>query len=145
MPVSNLIEADAVDIENLSICLALRRVVFVEEQGVPEAVDADGRDAECIQFLAWVHGVPIGTARMRVVDGVAKGERLAVLEDFRGHGAGRILMEVLEANARAAGLRTVLVHAQEAVVPFYEKLGYAAYGEPFVEADIPHRAMRKAV
>ncbi len=145
MPVSNQIEADAVGIENLSICLALRRAVFVEEQGVPEDVDADGRDPECTQFLAWVYGVPIGTARLRVVDGVAKGERLAVLEDFRGHGAGRILMDVLEANARAAGLRTVLVHAQEAVVPFYEKLGYAVCGEPFLEAGIPHRAMRKAV
>jgi len=145
VPVSNQIEADAVGLENLSICLALRRAVFVEEQGVPREVDDDGRDAECTQFLAWVNGVPIGTARMREVDGVAKGERLAVLEDFRGHGAGRVLMDVLEATARAGGLRTVLVHAQEHVVPFYEKLGYAPSGEPFDEAGIPHRAMRKGV
>jgi predicted GNAT family N-acyltransferase len=145
VPVSNQIEADAVGIENLSICLALRRAVFVDEQGVPREVDDDGRDAECTQFLAWVNGVPIGTARMRAVDGVAKGERLAVLDDFRGHGAGRVLMDVLEANARAAGLRTVLVHAQEQVVPFYEKLGYAICGEPIVEAGIPHRPMRKGV
>jgi len=145
MPVSNQIEADAVGIENLSICLALRRAVFVDEQGVPPEVDADGRDADCTHFLAWVNGVPIGTARMREVEGVAKGERLAVLEDFRGHGAGRILMDVLEANARAAGLRTVLVHAQEVAVPFYARLGYAPSGEPFVEAGIPHRAMRKSV
>jgi predicted GNAT family N-acyltransferase len=145
VPVSNQIEADAVGIENLSICLALRRAVFVDELGVPRDVDDDGRDEGCTHFLAWVNGVPIATARMREVDGAAKGERLAVLEDFRGHGAGRILMDVLEANARAAGLRTVLVHAQEPVVPFYERLGYAVCGERFVEAGIPHLPMRKSV
>jgi predicted GNAT family N-acyltransferase len=145
MPLSNAIDADQVGLENLSICWALRRVVFVEEQGVPLAVDIDGADESCTQFLAWVNGVPIGTARLRAVAGKAKAERLAVLDDFRGHGAGRALMNVVEANARAQGLRTILVHAQEAVVPFYERLGYAALGAPFVEAGIRHVAMQKEV
>ncbi|MEW6270733.1 MAG: GNAT family N-acetyltransferase [Thermodesulfobacteriota bacterium] len=143
MPVSNRIEADQVGIENLSICRALRRAVFVDEQGVPDEIEVDGLDESCTHFLAWVSGVPIGTARLRVVDGQAKAERVAVLEDFRGHGAGRVLMNVLELGARAQGLRSVLVHAQEQVVPFYERLGYVACGERFMEASIPHVPMRK--
>ncbi|HEY8518192.1 MAG TPA: GNAT family N-acetyltransferase [Candidatus Binatia bacterium] len=143
MPVSNQIEADAVGIENLSICRALRQAVFVDEQGVPDEVENDGLDESCTHFLAWVSGMPIGTARLRIVDGQAKAERLAVLEDFRGHGAGRKLMDVLELGARAQGLRSVLVHAQERVVSFYERLGYVVCGERFVEGGIPHLPMRK--
>ena len=145
VPVSHNVEADAVGLENLSICLALRRAVFVDEQGVDPAIDADGLDDACTQFLAWASGMPIGTARMRVVDGAAKAERVAVLDDFRGHGVGRVLMNVVEAGARAQGLHTVVVHAQAAAVPFYERLGYAASGAPFVEAGIQHVAMRKDV
>ncbi len=145
MPISHSIEADAVGIENLSICLALRRAVFVDEQGVDPAIDADGLDESCTQFLAWVNGVPIGTARMRVVDGKAKAERVAVLDDFRGHGAGHALMNVVESGARAQGLHTVYVHAQQGAVPFYERIGYVVSGPPFVEAGISHVAMEKDI
>jgi predicted GNAT family N-acyltransferase len=139
------VEADAVGIENLSICLALRRAVFVDEQGVDPAIDADGEDEHATQFLAWASGVPIGTARLRVIDGTAKAERVAVLDDFRGRGVGRALMNVVEAGARGQGHRTILVHAQETSVPFYERLGYQASGERFDEAGIPHLAMRKTI
>ncbi|MBY0280330.1 GNAT family N-acetyltransferase [Candidatus Binatia bacterium] len=145
MPIAHNVAADAVGLENLSICLALRRAVFVDEQGVDATLDADGLDDDATQFLAWANGIPIGTARLRVVEGVAKAERVAVLDDFRGHGVGRKLMDVMEANARARGLTTILVHAQLAAVPFYEHLGYAASGEAFDEAGIPHRRMTRGL
>lgn len=145
MPIAHNVSADAVGIENLSICLALRRAVFVDEQGVDPALDADGLDHDATQLLAWANGVPIGTARLRVVDGAAKAERVAVLDDFRGHGVGLKLMNAVEANARAQGHRLIVVHAQQAVVPFYERLGYTASGEVFDEAGIPHRRMTKSI
>ena len=145
MPIAHNVSADAVGHENISICLALRRAVFVDEQGVDPALEADGFDDDATQFLAWANGIPIGTARLRVVDGTAKAERVAVLDDFRGHGVGLALMNAVEANARAQGHRSLLVHAQEAVVPFYERLGYAAEGATFDEAGIPHRRMTRAL
>jgi predicted GNAT family N-acyltransferase len=145
MPVAHDVTAEAVGHENISICLALRRAVFVDEQGVDPALDADGLDDDATQFLAWANGIPIGTARVRVVDGKAKAERVAVLDDFRGHGVGGALMDAVERYARAQGHRSVLVHAQESVVPFYERLGYAAEGATFDEAGIPHRRMTHAL
>lgn len=145
MPVAHNVTAEAVGHENISICLALRRAVFVDEQGVDPALDADGLDDDATQFLAWANGIPIGTARLRVVDGKAKAERVAVLDDFRGHGVGGALMDAVERYARAQGHRSVLVHAQESVVPFYERLGYAAEGATFDEAGIPHRRMTHAL
>ena len=145
MPVARNLSADAVGLENLSICLALRRAVFVDEQGVDPSLDADGLDDTATQFLAWANGVPIGTARLRIVGGAAKAERVAVLDDFRGHGVGQALMNAVEVNARAQGHRSLLVHAQEAVVPFYQRLGYAAEGGTFDEAGIPHRRMTRTL
>ena len=46
---------------------------------------------------------------------------------------------------RADGFAEVLLHAQQEVIPFYERLGYRGEGEIFEEAGIPHLAMRKPV
>ncbi len=124
-------------------CLAIRREVFVRGMGIPEAIELDGLEDRCTQLLLHRGGLDLATARLRVHDGTAKAERVAVLAEARGSGLGRRLMEALEGEARRRGHGEVLLHAQEAVIPFYEKLGYVPEGERFLEADIPHQAMRK--
>ena len=37
--------------------------------------------------------------------------------------------------------KTIYLHAQEAVVDFYKKLGFEVMGEQFLEADILHSKM----
>ena len=37
--------------------------------------------------------------------------------------------------------KTIYLHAQEAVVDFYKKLGFEVLGEQFLEADILHSKM----
>jgi predicted GNAT family N-acyltransferase len=131
--------------EDWTACQAIRRAVFVHEQGVTEAEEWDGLDAQSTQFLAFAgYRSVAGTARLRTgLDGVARAERVAVVPAWRGQGIGRALMEALEAEARARGCREVLLHAQVRVAPFYAGLGYAAQGEVFEDARIPHQAMRK--
>ena len=74
---------------------------------------------------------------------VAKVERVAVRAERRGEGIGRELMIALERAAEASGYGRLVLHAQVPVVPFYERLGYEAVGDPFEEAEIPHRRMSK--
>ena len=125
-------------------CLAIRREVFVEEQGVPVAEEMDADDRGCTHFLALAGGEAVGTARLRVTgDGRVKAERVAVRRPFRRAGVGRALMRALEDAARARGHRELVLNAQVPVVAFYERLGYRAEGSEFLEAGIPHRAMRK--
>lgn len=138
-----VVEAALVGLESLPTCLGIRRTVFVEGQDVPEELEVDGLDDRCVHALVRVDGAPVGTARMRTVDGAAKVERVAVLGERRGLGLGRALMEVLEAEAMRQGLGKAKLNAQTAVIPFYERLGYTAYGEEFMDAGIPHRAMVK--
>jgi predicted GNAT family N-acyltransferase len=130
---------------DLPLCLAIRRAVFIDGLGIPESVVVDGLDPGCAHFLAHVGGSAVGTARMRPVAGAAKAERVAVLDARRGRGIGRALMQALEDEAAARGLARVELHAQQPVVPFYERLGYRAEGPTFVEASIPHQAMWKAL
>ena len=130
--------------DEVARCQAIRREVFVEEQGVPVDEEMDAHDALCTHFLALRGGEAIGTARLRVTDdGGVKAERVAVRRPFRGAGVGRALMRALEDEARALGRRELVLNAQLPVVAFYERLGYRAEGPEFLGAGIPHRAMRK--
>jgi len=55
------------------------------------------------------------------------------------------VVQALEAAARARGDAEIALHAQRSAERFYERLGYAVHGEPFVEADIPHIEMRRTL
>ena len=52
-------------------------------------------------------------------------------------------MAAVETHAADEGYEAVFLHAQVPVVSFYEGLGYEVTSEPFDEAGIPHREMRK--
>lgn len=124
-------------------CLAVRHAVFIVEQQVPADLEVDGEDPHCVHVLARWDGEPVGTARLREVDGHAKAERVAVVRSSRGRGIGLALMSALEQEARARGFGEMHLHAQAAVIGFYEDQGYAGQGERFVEAGIEHVAMVK--
>ena len=108
-----------------------------------EADDVDGLDPECAQVIAFDQGEPAGTARLRIADGHAKIERVAVLASFRGRAIGALLMEKAEELARDLGHREAILGAQVQVIPFYERHGWIAEGPIFMDAGIPHRMMRK--
>jgi predicted GNAT family N-acyltransferase len=130
--------------EELERCIAIRREVFVAEQGVPAEEEIDGRDARCLHFIALAGDDVVGTARLRFTDdGHAKAERVAVRRAARKGGAGTRLMRALEAEARDRGHHRLVLNAQVTVLPFYERLGYAIDGPEFLEAGIAHRPMWK--
>ncbi len=121
----------------------VRTAVFLHEQGIPESLDFDGLDDRCFHVLAvTVKGKPVGTGRIEPGGRIG---RLAVLPECRGRGIGRRLMFLLIAIALREGLRRITLHAQEPVIPFYEKLGFTRTGEPFFEAGIRHVAMTKTI
>ena len=69
--------------------------------------------------------------------------RLAVLKAYRGRGLGaRVLLALIE-EAERAGLERVYPGAQKQAVGFYERLGFAVYGEPYVEVNLEHRHMKR--
>ncbi len=124
-------------------CFALRRTVFIDEQGVPGDLERDEHDALAAHWISRMRGEIVGTARARVLERDVKAERVAVRKDMRGSGVGRALMSAIETWARAGRMDGVRLNAQSNAVPFYEVLGYTTEGAPFEEAGIPHRSMYK--
>lgn len=124
----------------------VRRAVFIDEQGVPEDLEMDGKDGKAVHVVVYDQGaeVPVGTARLRRLrSDVGKAERVAVRRRYRGQGLGRLLMDRIEEEARAADCGRMVVHAQTTVEGFYERLGYETVGEEFEEAGIAHVEMEK--
>jgi predicted GNAT family N-acyltransferase len=121
----------------------IRFAVFVEEQGVPRAIELDERDAECVHALALDEaGNAIGTGRL-LPDGHIG--RMAVLSEWRGRGVGGAILERLIDAARRRGDRQVALSAQVHALGFYRARGFTEEGEEYLEAGIRHRAMRMAL
>lgn len=118
----------------------VRTAVFGAEQGVPAAVDFDGRDAAATQVLAWLDGRPVGTGRM-LADGHIG--RIAVLAQDRGRGIGEAIMRTLMAEAVRLGCRRVFLGAQTHATGFYARLGFSPYGAHYMEAGIEHIHMER--
>jgi len=130
--------------------LSVRRAVFIAEQGVTEAEEIDAYDGDprqvtsALHVVAYLDGLPAATGRLLLdaPDGEnAHIGRIAVLREHRRRGLGRAVMLALQDEARRRGFRGAKVAAQLQAIPFYESLGYVAYGGVFLDARIAHRLM----
>jgi predicted GNAT family N-acyltransferase len=122
---------------------AVRREVFVVEQGVPETLEWDDADDGALHALATdANGRAIGCARL-LPDGHIG--RVAVRRPWRSRGVGTALLLRLVAAAQARGDTQAVVNAQVAAMAFYERHGFVPSGEVFEEAGIPHRVMTRAL
>jgi predicted GNAT family N-acyltransferase len=132
---------------------ALRLLVFVEEQGVPVEEELDAYDVAATHFMVQDARSEkpepadiIATARLvDKGDGLGKIGRVAVHASHRGRGIGAQLMRYIHTYAYEHGFRKLWLEAQCYAIPFYEKLGYVAEGEVFLDANIEHRHMRRSL
>lgn len=119
----------------------VRETVFVHEQGVPPDMEWDDMDPDAVHVLARdATGAAIGTGRLTREQAIG---RMAVLAPWRGCGVGAALLTALLDHARRLGHATVTLHAQVDAIGFYQRFGFHAHGEEFLEAGIRHRHMRR--
>jgi predicted GNAT family N-acyltransferase len=124
----------------------IRKEVFVTEQGVPleDEFDAfDNLNGQCEHILVNYEEQPVGTARLRFVEGVGKLERICILKPYRNYGLGKIIIQKLEEIAAEKGSSRVKLHGQTQAEGFYQKLGYQTSSDVFMEDGIPHVLMVK--
>ncbi len=127
---------------DIDTCRALRREVFIEEQGVSEADEVDGRDDAAIHLLAFVGDAPTGTARLLLKGNTGKIGRVCVLMGARGTGLGAALIRAaLDELRRQPGVTSASLGSQSHATGFYEKLGFRVVSDEFIDAGIPHREM----
>jgi predicted GNAT family N-acyltransferase len=120
----------------------IRETVFVQEQNVPTELEWDELDRDCLHLIAFSpEGTPIGTARLLLIGMVGKIGRMAVLKEWRTRGVGHALVLRLLEEAKKRRIMQLILHAQRQAVGFYERFGFEATGDPFMEAGIPHVKM----
>ncbi len=124
-----------------TVICAIRRTVFIEEQGVCEALEIDPQDPVHLHALA-VDDDGNGIATGRLLVGGQIG-RMAVLESWRGRGVGSAILQRLLDTAEARGLKRVTLNAQTHAKPFYAARGFVEHGGVFMEAGIEHIAMTR--
>lgn len=121
----------------------IRRDVFVTEQNISLEEEYDFIEKECIVFLVKKDEISIGTARLRILHGAGKIERVCILKPYRNIGAGQILMEAMENYCLTHGVKSLLLGAQKHALGFYEKCGFEVCGTMYMDAGIPHYPMKK--
>jgi predicted GNAT family N-acyltransferase len=123
---------------------ALRTRVFVEEQGVPPEIEQDDRDATAVHAVSRdATGRLVATGRLLVDGERASIGRMAADPAVRGRGHGAAVLAELHRQAVLRGVREVELHAQVTARRFYERAGYTAVGEEYLEAGIAHVTMMR--
>lgn len=81
----------------------------------------------------------IGTARINYINKIAKIERVAILNEYRGNGIGKELilhiLSVLDSNKK---IEKIKLSSQIQVIEFYKKLGFRECSGEYIDAGITH-------
>ncbi|PWQ97578.1 GNAT family N-acetyltransferase [Leucothrix arctica] len=121
---------------------AIRESVFVNEQGISADIDFDGLDVKAMHALAYLNDIVVGIGRM-LDDGHIG--RIAILKAYRGQKVGSKIVLSLIDDATKKGYSRVYLGSQKHANGFYQRLGFTAYGEEFMDAGIVHISMEKAL
>lgn len=127
---------------DLQAILKLRCEVFVVEQESPY-LDVDGHDLDPGTVHYWFAGDGGVLAYVRVLtepDGEMRVGRVCAAGQARGTGLAYQLMAA--AVEDLSGARSVL-DAQVNAQGFYERFGYVAEGDEFLDGGVPHIRMRR--
>lgn len=122
----------------------IRRVVFVDEQGLFAGDDRDSRDDDpaTVHVVGLVDGVPAGTVRLYPLGGTLwKGDRLAVLRAHRHSGIGGPLVRFAVATAAQRGGHRMDATVQAVNTDFFLGLGWTCVGGPADHLGVPHQSM----
>ncbi len=107
----------------------LRRIVFIDEQGIPENEIFDGLNIQATHIVIFNSNVPIATARI-----INNGHNwriglVAVSKSMRGQHMGESVMKAAIEHITSNGGEEILLTAQQQVCKFYEKFGFCQCGE----------------
>ena len=130
------------DSSEYDAAFVLRSRVLREPLGLRPAPEERPAEADLVHLGAFEGRVLVGCLMLQALgEGRVKMRQVAIDFHRQRGGLGTRLVHYSEEVARRAGHREMVLHARRKAVPFYERLGYATRGEPFVEVTLPHIAM----
>lgn len=124
----------------------IRTEVFVNEQKFEN--EFDDIDDIAYHLIIWNGAKAIANARLYRDDKQENSYiigRLAVLKSYRNCHIGSELMRLLEEKVKTLSGKKISLSAQCRAKAFYEKLGYKASGEIYLDEYCPHIHMEKLI
>jgi GNAT superfamily N-acetyltransferase len=114
----------AMRMEDSLQAFAVRAACFMGELDVPFSEEFDGHDFGATHVIAYVGDEPAGAVRVRWFQSFAMPERLAVIQRFRGHNIGQVLLERCRKLAESRGCNMLYVQTLPGDVSYWEKSGW---------------------
>jgi putative N-acetyltransferase (TIGR04045 family) len=131
--------------EELALHLRIRHEVFVVEQALFAGSDHDSHDehVDTVHALGMCGAIVAGTVRFYPLAelGLWKGDRLAVLPQFRNHGLGGPLVRFAVRTAGQRGGDQMIAFIQPQNVAVFEHLGWRRVGPLVDYVGQPHQKM----
>lgn len=132
-------------VDELYEIIKLRVDVFVVEQNCAYS-DLDDLDQNSIHVFGKVDGRIVAYCRV-----IKRGDlphekigRVLATERRKGY-ATAVVKKAIEVSKKDFGSKIIDIGAQVYARSLYEKIGFVAYGEEFLEDGIPHIAMRLTI
>jgi N-acetylglutamate synthase-like GNAT family acetyltransferase len=110
--------------------------------------EKDEMEEECTHAMAVsTENKMVGVCRLQFNSNLeAQIRYMAVSEDYRGRGVGKLLLNYLEQKAKQKGAEMVILHSRESAVAFYKKCGYQMEGKSYLMWDtIQHYLLHKKI
>ena len=114
----------AARMEDTLQAFVIRAACFIGEQDRAFFEEFDGRDHDATHLIAYLRDEPIGTVRLRWFKSFTTPDRLAVIQRFRGHAVGALLLERARAEAESRGSRLLYVRATPLGAHYLQRLGW---------------------
>ncbi|CAK1236312.1 GNAT family (ElaA) [Fructobacillus cardui] len=119
-----------------------RIAVFVVDQH-SEYQDVDEQDLTALHVFYEEDGELLAYARVfeKDQDTVTFG-RVLTVQKVRGKGFGKALVQqLMDVMATRFDQEKIEIEAQEHAIGLYERFGFEAYGDTFLDAGVPHKMM----
>ena len=120
--------------DDLSEAYLIRRKVFLEEHGIPEGLEFDGRDDMAIHVTVYEganNKIPVATGRICFDGSSCEIGHIAVLKEYRRKKYGDFTVRMLMNKAFTAGLHKVECIVPAGIIEFFKTIGFTIVGDEF--------------
>lgn len=122
----------------------IRETVFVKEQGFNEEFDTTDHYAKHV--IIYEDNKPVAVGRYFTDDNISYHiGRIAILKKYRKLGYGKKIMDIIEEEIMKTDAKRIELSAQCRARGFYDKCGYKAVGDIYLDEHCEHILMIKEI
>jgi N-acetylglutamate synthase-like GNAT family acetyltransferase len=122
----------------------LRHELLRKPQGLDFSEADLQKEADDILIAAFDEDVIIGCCILTPLPNkTVRLRQMAVAKNKQGKGIGESMLLFAETLARDKGFKTLMMHARDTTISYYEKYGFAVKGGEFTEVNLQHHVMEK--